>query len=91
MVEIEFTWDRNDLLLAKLDPDAERRKQLSDEFEKVKELGKEFIELWRMKHRNELLSLKMENLLSDEQPKDGVPEDVADAEVVTVDDTTTPF
>lgn len=44
-----------------------------------------------MKHRNELLSLKMENLLRDEQPNDGVPEDVADAEVVTVDDTTTTF
>jgi hypothetical protein len=63
----------------------------SKEFDKVKELGEEFLELWCMKHRNERLSLKMENLLSDEQPKDGVPEDVADAEVVTVDDTTTPF
>ena len=91
VVKIEFTWDRDDLLLQKLDPDAERRNQLSKEFDKVKELGEEFLELWRMKHRNELLSLKMENLLRDEQPKDGVPEDVADAEVVTVDDTTTPF
>ena len=91
VVEIEFTWDRNDLLLAKLDPDAERRKQLSDEFEKVKELGKEFIDLWRLKHRNELLSLKMENLLDDEPPKEDVLADAAEAEVVTVDDTTTPF
>ena len=60
-------------------------------FDKVKELGEEFLELWRMKHRNELLSLKMENLLNDEPPKADVPADAAEAEVVTVDDTTTPF
>ena len=98
VVEIEFTWDRNDLIMAKKNPGEERKKQLSEEFEKVKALGKEFIELWRLKHRNELLSLKMDKYLKDEPsavdtPVDATvaPADETDAEVVTVEDTDTPF
>ena len=65
IVEIEFVWDRNDLLLAKQkDPDLERKEALIEAYNKAKELGQIYVDLWLKSNKDELVALGMDDLLN---------------------------